>query len=454
MITSRILELKEKIEQETQFEEKCILNFELIKCYNTFDLDESIKIIKLLLKKNELKQNEDLFIKAQIHYAIILIKRGNYKLSIKILSTLTQKEPSFVLDKVYTSVYSSLATIYAELKEFNTAIYIWDKLYKACSAEENIIQRSIFANNIFSFSLATLNCKPNNIQEMLEFENILSQNNNYAHILCMTLANISNYYLYEGNKEHFKIYHKKAEELAKKWEAKDLLYHLYLLKAKYFHELTNDPENEKESLLKAIELSKNLKKENLDPTLFYRLYSIYYNENKYKQALMYHIKFHEADMEKNNMINLVDQKLKEIGFNIEMDKKNIFSRTAQNSIISNNQHFVILKNIKNENVKIDLQNIVVVTLVHTYVKIKLADNIKKEVVFKHSIHELYEKILEVSPDDKLFFFTNLRNEFVNLFWMSSFNNYDRKLILDVIGSKIEFVLSYRQSRILNKLFKK
>lgn len=453
MITNRIRELIDKIEEESEFEKLCLLKFELIKCYNTFDLDESVKIIKPLLKKIEPKKNETLFIKAQIHYAIILIKKGNYKLSIKILSKLTQRVPSFALDKIYTSVYSSLATIYAELKEFNTAIYIWDKLYKACSSEEKIIQRAVFANNIFSFSLATLNFKPNNIQEMLEFENILSQNDEYAHLLSMTLANISNYYLFEENKEQFIIYHKKAEELAIKWEAKDQLFYLYLLKAKYFHELLMDTEQERASLLKALELSKNLKKENLDPMLFYRLYLTYKKENKYKQALTYYIKFHEAETEKNNIKNLMDQNLKEIGFNIEIDKKNMFSRNAQNNIISNTYNFVVLKNIKNENIKVDLQNIVMVSLFHSYVKIKLADDIKKEVVFKHSIHEVYEKILEVSPNDKLFFYTNLRYEFVNLFWMSSFNNYERKLILDIIGSKIEFILSFRQARIFNKLVK-
>lgn len=453
MIEDKIRELKLKIEAESNFEVQCVLIFDLIKYYNTFDLDESLKILKTLLKKQELKANEILLKKAMIHLAIIYIKKGRYKQSIKILSQYTKEDSILIANKIYTSVYSSLATIYADLKEYNTAIYIWDKLYKSVNIEENLVQKSIFANNIFSFSIANLKTKPSNIEEMFEFERLLAGNDSYSHILCMTLANISNYYLLEKNKEKFKLYYKKSEQLAQKWEALDILYHLLLMYAQFCNEVLNSPEDEKKAILEALEIAKNLKKENHNPILYYRLYILYYNENKYKQALKYHVKFHEVETEKNNTLTLIQNQLKDIGFDIEVKKKNNISKDAQSRIISNSHNFIILKNIKNENIKIELQNIVTVTLFHTYVKIKFAENLKKEHVFKHSIHEVYEKIAEIEYENTLFFYTNLRSEFVNLYWMSSFNNYDRKLTLDVIGSKTEFILTYRQSRALNRMLK-
>jgi hypothetical protein len=80
------------------------------------------------------------------------------------------------------------------------------------------------------------------------------------------------------------------------------------------------------------------------------------------------------------------------------------------------------------------------------IKIYFVD--KTNFVFKVNLKEIWDILTDKFGNDHLFFHTNLRNEIVNLSWMSKYDKLNKKLYINVLGKEISFELTRGQSLLL------
>jgi DNA-binding LytR/AlgR family response regulator len=101
-----------------------------------------------------------------------------------------------------------------------------------------------------------------------------------------------------------------------------------------------------------------------------------------------------------------------------------------------------MENTDDEVVKVNIDSIVYVVSYNKNLKIFFPNN--RTETFRKSFKEFTDFIQEKFQSNHLFFYTNLRNQMVNLYWISRFDRASKQLYLNVIGQEIMFEVSRSQ----------
>ena len=101
-----------------------------------------------------------------------------------------------------------------------------------------------------------------------------------------------------------------------------------------------------------------------------------------------------------------------------------------------------MENSDGEVIKINIDSIAYVESYNKNLKIFFPNN--RTETFKKSFKEFTDFIHEKFQNNHLFFFTNLRKQMVNLYWISRFDRVSKQLFLNVIGQEIMFEVSRSQ----------
>jgi len=113
---------------------------------------------------------------------------------------------------------------------------------------------------------------------------------------------------------------------------------------------------------------------------------------------------------------------------------------------------IFMENTDGELVKVNIDSIVYVESYNKNLKLFFPNN--RTEIFRKSFKDFTDFIHEKFQKNHLFFFTNLRNQMVNLYWISRFDRVSKQLFLNVIGQEIMFEVSRSQISELKEFLSK
>jgi DNA-binding LytR/AlgR family response regulator len=196
------------------------------------------------------------------------------------------------------------------------------------------------------------------------------------------------------------------------------------------------------ALKKALVLSKKHNYNFLQYEIFNELYIYSKTKNNFKDALEYIEHFlywqknrstalnssyyivNQFDFEYNDPIKAtyLNKYIEKYSFELE---RNILIDDSQGSLINVNIDLIIYAESFNKLTKIYFSN-------------------SSSQLFKIPLKSLMDLIVNKFENNHLFFMTNVRKEIVNLYWLSKFDKYSKRITLNVFGYNYYFNLSRNQ----------
>jgi DNA-binding LytR/AlgR family response regulator len=180
----------------------------------------------------------------------------------------------------------------------------------------------------------------------------------------------------------------------------------------------------------------------LQEDLYKALYMYYKEKEAYQEAFKYLEKFHEVEKIKREAQSNINWIVEKFGFE-ENDQKNAgYLKEYLRKNTFDLDRNIFMENSDGEVIKINIDSIAYVESYNKNLKIFFPNN--RTETFKKSFKEFTDFIYEKFQNNHLFFFTNLRNQMVNLYWISRFDRVSKQLFLNVIGQEIMFEVSRSQ----------
>jgi DNA-binding LytR/AlgR family response regulator len=217
----------------------------------------------------------------------------------------------------------------------------------------------------------------------------------------------------------------------------EISYILYLC----YNELQDDV-NSIYHLKMALSSSKKYHFTFLHEELYKALYLYYKQKESYQEAFEYLEKYHEIEKIKREAQSNVNWIVEKFGFE-ENDQKNAgYLKEYIRKNTFDLDRNIFMENTDDEVVKVNIDSIVYVVSYNKNLKIFFPNN--RTETFRKSFKEFTDFIQEKFQSNHLFFYTNLRNQMVNLYWISRFDRASKQLYLNVIGQEIMFEVSRSQ----------
>jgi DNA-binding LytR/AlgR family response regulator len=217
----------------------------------------------------------------------------------------------------------------------------------------------------------------------------------------------------------------------------EISYNLYLC----YKEIEDDT-NAIYYLKMALSSSKKYHFSFLQEELYKALYMYYKEKEAYQEAFEYLEKFHEVEKIKREAQSNINWIVEKFGFE-ENDQKNAgYLKEYLRKNTFDLDRNIFMENSDGEVIKINIDSIAYVESYNKNLKIFFPNN--RTETFKKSFKEFTDFIHEKFQNNHLFFFTNLRKQMVNLYWISRFDRVSKQLFLNVIGQEIMFEVSRSQ----------
>lgn len=357
--------------------------------------------------------------------------------------------------KNYAKIISDISVIFATLGLQNQACFLWKDLLRNYIDKKDLYQRGIIINNLITTSITSYQNYDQVeivLNELLdEMKESINNTYHYNFIYCKSMINMGFYHYtkYNDFKKSLAFY-EKALSIVDEIHDLGAKYEIYVKIADCYKGL-KDEVNRISFLIKARKTIANSENNLNCLYLFKELYHYYKTKEDMKKALMYFEIVHALELQKKDQENKVNSILENMGINSN-EKINIdFLKEYSKKHIFDFNREVFLENIKGVMVKISLDAIISVTSYSKMIKIHFVDN--THLIYKISMKEFSDLLLEKFGEDHLFFSTNLRSEMVNLFWMSHYDKLNKKLYFNVLGEEIVFELTRIQSVLLRDYLK-
>lgn len=433
---------------EIQINEELIMDkkFDIYRKYIYFlsqndpllSLKKAEEALDLAVKTNNtFQQKVMLFIKA-----VCLIEFDKYEQSISIF--LECKKYFYANNHLdfYSKTLTNLGVIYYNLRCYNQSIFIWKDVLINHIDRKDINYKNIVTNNLVTAYLKTYT-PPDSVE--LQLKEILSyfEDNNLTkdQLYCDVVVNLTTYY---------RIKKRFLESIQLGLEALEMSENKGFNKLKYeicfcLSNTFKDMENEKKMIfyLKlALHYSNKHKYTYLQEEIYNELYLYYKSKENYKEAFLNIEEFIHWKNLKNESLNNSIKIIKQFQFEMTDAKNANYLSQYIEKFSFDLERYIYIENINGDLVKLNIDNIVFVKSFNKMINIVFSDSSNE--IFKIPLKSFLGLVQEKFLDNHLFFASNFRKHIVNLYWLSRFDKYDKKLVLTVFGSDYLFDLSRNQ----------
>lgn len=441
-VEKRMAEFENQISQAQDIKEK-LKNYRFYALYmSQIDPKKSYEIIEEGIKcsletDDEFEQQWMSFLKG-----ICLVELDKYDLALSIL--LGVKNYFFIVNEkeFYAKTLSNIAVVYFNLQRYNQAIFIWKDLLINYIQHDDYTFKNLVMNNLIAAYQNTFffnEFSEIQIKEILDYYHINNVKKDQTY--CDALVNLATHYRLKSN-------YKKAIEIGteslhlanlenyNKLKC-EISYILYLC----YNELQDDV-NSIYHLKMALSSSKKFHFTFLHEELYKALYLYYKQKESYQEAFEYLEKYHEVEKIKREAQSNINWIVEKFGFE-ENDQKNAgYLKEYIRKNTFDLDRNIFMENTDGEVVKVNVDSIVYIESYNKNLKIFFPNN--RTETFRKSFKEFTDFIQEKFQSNHLFFYTNLRNQMVNLYWISRFDRASKQLYLNVIGQEIMFEVSRSQ----------
>jgi hypothetical protein len=386
---------------------------------------------------NVFQQKVMLFIKA-----VCLIEFDKYEQSISILLECKKYFYSNNHFDFYSKTLTNLGVIYYNLRCYNQSIFIWKDVLINHIDRKDINYKNIVTNNLVTAYLKTYT-PPDSVE--LQLKEILSyfEDNNLTkdQLYCDVVVNLTTYY---------RIKKRYAESIQLGLEALEMSENKGFNKLKYeicfcLSNTFKDMDNEKKMIfyLKlALHYSNKHKYTYLQEEIYNELYLYYKSKENYKEAFLNIEEFIHWQNLKNESLNNSIKIINQFQFETtDAINANYLSQYIE-KFSFDLERCIYIENVNGDLVKLNIDNIVFVKSYKKMINIVFSNSSNE--TFKIPLKSFLDLVQEKFLDNHLFFASNFRKHIVNLYWLSRFDKYEKKLVLTVFGSDYLFDLSRNQ----------
>ena len=433
---------------ESQINEELIMDkkFDIYRKYIYFlsqndpllSLKKAEEALDLAVKTNNtFQQKVMLFIKA-----VCLIEFDKYEQSISILLECKKYFYSNNHLDFYSKALTNLGVIYYNLRCYNQSIFIWKDVLINHIDRKDINYKNIVTNNLVTAYLKTYT-PPDSVE--LQLKEILSyfEDNNLTkdQLYCDVVVNLTTYY---------RIKKRYAESIQLGLEALEMSENKGFNKLKYeicfcLSNTFKDMDNEKKMIfyLKlALHYSNKHKYTYLQEEIYNELYLYYKSKENYKEAFLNIEEFIHWQNLKNESLNNSIKIINQFQFETtDAINANYLSQYIE-KFSFDLERCIYIENVNGDLVKLNIDNIVFVKSYKKMINIVFSNSSNE--TFKIPLKSFLDLVQEKFLDNHLFFASNFRKHIVNLYWLSRFDKYEKKLVLTVFGSDYLFDLSRNQ----------
>lgn len=386
---------------------------------------------------DQFEQNITLFVKA-----VCLIEVNEYVEAFKIL--LESQKYFFKINRLdyYSKVLTNLGVIYYNLSCYNQAIFIWRDILINYDNQKEVYYRYILINNLITVYLKKFTPNETILAQLLEIKKSFDKKEfQIDQLYCDVIVNLVNYYRIINNfNESIKL----AEEFltfAVLDNFHKMKYELYYSSALSYKMINEEPKMAN-ALKMALVLSKKHNYSFLQYEIFNELYIYYKNKNNFKEALEHIEHFLYWQNNRFRDLNSSYYIVNQFDFEYNDPKK----ATYLNKYIEKHS-FELERNLLIDDSQGNLVNINIDLIIYAESFNKLTriyfSNSSSQ-LFKIPLKSFMDLIVNKFENNHLFFMTNLRKQIVNLYWLSKFDKYSKRIILNVFGYNYYFNLSRNQ----------
>ena len=386
---------------------------------------------------NTFQQKVMLFIKA-----VCLIEFDKYEQSISILLECKKYFYSNNHLDFYSKALTNLGVIYYNLRCYNQSIFIWKDVLINHIDRKDINYKNIVTNNLVTAYLKTYT-PPDSVE--LQLKEILSyfEDNNLTkdQLYCDVVVNLTTYY---------RIKKRYAESIQLGLDSLEMSENKGFNKLKYeicfcLSNTFKDMDNEKKMIfyLKlALHYSNKHKYTYLQEEIYNELYLYYKSKENYKEAFLNIEEFIHWQNLKNESLNNSIKIINQFQFETtDAINANYLSQYIE-KFSFDLERYIYIENVNGDLVKLNIDNIVFVKSYKKMINIVFSNSSNE--TFKIPLKSFLDLVQEKFLDNHLFFASNFRKHIVNLYWLSRFDKYEKKLVLTVFGSDYLFDLSRNQ----------
>jgi hypothetical protein len=386
---------------------------------------------------NTFQQKVMLFIKA-----VCLIEFDKYEQSISILLECKKYFYSNNHLDFYSKALTNLGVIYYNLRCYNQSIFIWKDVLINHIDRKDINYKNIVTNNLVTAYLKTYT-PPDSVElqlkEILSYfeDNILTKDQLY----CDVVVNLTTYY---------RIKKRYAESIQLGLDSLEMSENKGFNKLKYeicfcLSNTFKDMDNEKKMIfyLKlALHYSNKHKYTYLQEEIYNELYLYYKSKENFKEAFLNIEEFIHWQNLKNESLNNSIKIINQFQFETtDAINANYLSQYIE-KFSFDLERYIYIENVNGDLVKLNIDNIVFVKSYKKMINIVFSNSSNE--TFKIPLKSFLDLVQEKFLDNHLFFASNFRKHIVNLYWLSRFDKYEKKLVLTVFGSDYLFDLSRNQ----------
>jgi hypothetical protein len=386
---------------------------------------------------DQFEQNITLFVKA-----ICLIEVNEYVEAFKIL--LESQKYFFKINRLdyYSKVLTNLGVIYYNLSCYNQAIFIWRDILINYDNQKEVYYRYILINNLITVYLKKFTPNETILAQLLEIKKSFDKKEfQYDQLYCDVIVNLVNYYRIINNfNESIKL----AEEFltfAVLDNFHKMKYELYYSSALSYKMINEEPKMAN-ALKMALVLSKKYNYNFLQYEIFNELYIYYKNKNNFKEAFEYIENFlywqNNRFRDLNSSYYIVDQ----FDFEYNDPKKATYLNKYIEKYSFELERNLLIDDSQGNLVNINIDLIIYVESFNKLTRIYFSNSISQ--LFKIPLKSFMDLIVNKFENNHLFFITNVRKQIVNLYWLSKFDKYSKRIILNVFGHNYYFNLSRNQ----------
>lgn len=401
-------------------------------------LKKAEEALDLALKIENLFQQKVMqFIKA-----VCLIEFDKYEQAITILLECKKYFYSNNYLDFYSKTLTNLGVIYYNLRCYNQSIFIWKDVLINHIDIKDLNYKYIVTNNLITAYLKTYN-PPDSVE--LQLKEILSyfEDNNLTkdQLYCDVVVNLITYYRYKKRFIESIQLGLEAIEISENHGFNKFKYEICFCMFNTFKDMSN--ENKMIYYLKlALHYSKKYKYTYLQEEIYNELYLFYKNKEKYKEAFLYIEEFMYWQNLKSESLNNSIKIIKQFQF----EATDTINANYLNQYIEKNsfdlERNIYLENLSGDMIKINIDKIAFVESHKKMTKIFFSNSSNE--VFKIPLKNFIVIVEEKFFNNHLFFTCNFRKHIVNLYWLSRFDKYEKRIVLTVFGVDYLFDLSRNQ----------
>ena len=386
---------------------------------------------------DQFEQNKTLFVKA-----ICLIEVNEYVEAFKIL--LESQKYFFKINRLdyYSKVLTNLGVIYYNLSCYNQAIFIWRDILINYDNQKEVYYRYVLINNLITVYLKKFTPNETILAQLFEIKKSFEKKDfQIDQLYCDVIVNLVNYYRIINNfNESIKL----AEEFltfAVLDNFHKMKYELYYSSA-LSYKMINEESKMANALKMALVLSKKYNYNFLQYEIFNELYIYYKNKNNFKEAFEYIENFlywqNNRFRDLNSSYYIVDQ----FDFEYNDPKKATYLNKYIEKHSFELERNLLIDDSQGNLVNINIDLIIYVESFNKLTRIYFSNSSSQ--LFKIPLKSFMDLIVNKFENNHLFFMTNVRKQIVNLYWLSKFDKYSKRIILNVFGHNYYFNLSRNQ----------